>query len=201
MSYLESQRFIHRDLAVRNCLIDDGYSVVKIADFGFSRDVYDSDHYQRKENSESELPVKWTAPESLQSGKFNYKSDVWSYGICVWELLTRGRKPYEDMPNWNIMNMLIFLNSGTRLQRPSHCSQYLYEIMLHCWNYDPEHRPTIDELVEEMKNVMATLEQQDEEEKIMSSNICFVTYPSTYISEFYDNNSMKTIINRLFPYL
>ncbi|XP_054159038.1 hepatocyte growth factor receptor-like [Oppia nitens] len=100
MSYLSEHHIIHRDLAARNCLIDDKL-LVKIADFGLSRDLFNKDYY-KSINQKCKLPVKWMSPESLERGIYDTKTDVWSYGVLVWELMTRGVKPYPNVSN-NIM--------------------------------------------------------------------------------------------------
>jgi len=137
MDYLSAQRFVHRDLAARNCLLDSN-SCAKIADFGLSRDIYESNYY-RIRNKDYKLPLKWMSPESLEKHIFSTESDVWSYGVLVWELLTRGINPYP-----HIKNKLIFdhLKHGYRLPKPEYCPKSLYVVLLECWSLNPKARPT-----------------------------------------------------------
>jgi serine/threonine protein kinase len=137
MDYLSAQRFVHRDLAARNCLLDSN-SCAKIADFGLSRDIYESNYYQIR-NKVCKLPIKWMSPESLENQIFSIKSDVWSYGVLVWELLTRGINPYPY-----IKNKFIFyhLKDGYRLPKPEYCPKSLYAVLLECWSLNPKARPT-----------------------------------------------------------
>jgi proto-oncogene tyrosine-protein kinase Met len=148
MDYLSKQKFVHRDLAARNCLLDANLCV-KIADFGLSRDIYEKDYY-RIENNVCKLPIKWMSPESIDKHIFNTKTDVWSYGVLVWELFTRGKAPYL-----HIKNDLIFdhLNEGNRLPKPKYCPKVIYLILLKCWSENPKSRPSFAALSERMERI------------------------------------------------
>ncbi|XP_071008074.1 hepatocyte growth factor receptor-like [Oncorhynchus clarkii lewisi] len=143
MEYLASKKFVHRDLAARNCMLDESYTV-KVADFGLARDVYDKEYYSIHNKSGVKLPVKWMALESLQTHKFTPKSDVWSFGVLLWELMTRGAPPYSDV---NSFDITVFLLQGRRLLQPEFCPDPLYNVMVECWHPKSERRPTFSELV------------------------------------------------------
>jgi len=153
MAYLSSLKFVHRDLAARNCMLDDAMHV-KVADFGLSRDIYERDYYS-SDNRKSKLPVKWMALESLEKGIYNSKTDVWSYGVVLWELMTRGVSPYPEVDNWDVIK---FLRSGRRMSRPMYCPKELYEVMLQCWSCDSKTRPSFDELADNVKAVITLME-------------------------------------------
>ncbi|KAJ0069764.1 hypothetical protein NL108_013311, partial [Boleophthalmus pectinirostris] len=121
MEYLASKKFVHRDLAARNCMLDESYTV-KVADFGLARDVYEKEYYSVHNKSGVKLPVKWMALESLQTHKFTHKSDVWSFGVLLWELMTRGAPPYSDV---NSFDITVFLMQGRRLLQPEFCPDAL----------------------------------------------------------------------------
>ncbi|XP_061750286.1 hepatocyte growth factor receptor [Nerophis ophidion] len=142
MEYLASKKFVHRDLAARNCMLDESYTV-KVADFGLARDVYDKEYYSVHNKSGVKLPVKWMALESLQTHKFTSKSDVWSFGVLLWELMTRGAPPYSDVSSFDIT---VFLLQGRRLLQPEFCPDALYALMVDCWHPKSEHRPSFSEL-------------------------------------------------------
>jgi len=139
MAYLEQQNYIHRDLAARNVLVGDN-NIVKIADFGLAR-LIKEDEYEARVGAR--FPIKWTAPEAANYSKFSIKSDVWSFGICLTELVTYGRIPYPGMTNAEVLHQV---EHGYRMQCPSGCPSTLYEIMLECWNKDPMSRPTFETL-------------------------------------------------------
>ncbi|XP_077866477.1 tyrosine kinase receptor Cad96Ca-like [Saccoglossus kowalevskii] len=140
MSFLASMKCIHRDLATRNILLDEN-NTCKISDFGFARDVKGTDVYQKK--TQGKLPLRWMAIESLNHSYYSSKSDIWSYGIVLWEIVTLGSTPYGTMPSAQVINEI---NRGYRLPRPTHCSRELYDIMVGCWNVQQEERPTFSQL-------------------------------------------------------
>ncbi|XP_075410095.1 tyrosine-protein kinase FRK [Tenrec ecaudatus] len=142
MAYLESQNYIHRDLAARNVLVGE-HNIYKVADFGLARvfkvgheDIYEAKH-------EIKLPVKWTAPEAIRSNKFSIKSDVWSFGILLYEIITYGKMPYSGKTGAQVIQLL---GQNYRLPQPPNCPLQFYNIMLECWNARPEERPTFETL-------------------------------------------------------
>ncbi|CAK9797961.1 Tyrosine-protein kinase Src42A [Anthophora quadrimaculata] len=139
MAYLESQNYIHRDLAARNVLVAE-LNVVKIADFGLAR-LIKEDEYEARIGAR--FPIKWTAPEAANYSKFSIKSDVWSFGILLTELVTYGRIPYPGMTNAEVLHQV---EHGYRMPCPPGCPTALYDIMLECWNKDPMKRPTFETL-------------------------------------------------------
>ncbi|XP_065407497.1 macrophage-stimulating protein receptor isoform X7 [Chrysemys picta bellii] len=153
MDYLAHMKFVHRDLAARNCMLDQTF-MVKVADFGLARDVFDREYYSIRQHRQAKLPVKWMALESLQIQKFTTKSDVWSFGVLLWELLTRGAPPYPEVDPYDITHYLL---SGRRLPQPEYCPDSLYAVMLSCWAPSPEERPTFSALIGEVECIMASL--------------------------------------------
>lgn len=133
MAYLEEQRYIHRDLAARNILVSNTCSV-KIADFGLARLMRENEYEARVGGR---FPIKWTAPEAANHGKFTIKSDVWSFGILLTELVTLGNIPYVGMTNAEVLQKV---EQGYRMPCPSGCPTQLYGLMLNCWNKDPNKR-------------------------------------------------------------
>ncbi|XP_064411290.1 proto-oncogene tyrosine-protein kinase ROS [Latimeria chalumnae] len=154
-TYLEKMHFVHRDLAARNCLVsvkeyDSPSRTVKIGDFGLARDVYKNDYYRKK--GEGLLPVRWMAFESLIDGVFTNQSDVWSFGVLLWEIITMGQQPY---PAYSNIEVLHFVRSGGRLDAPHSCPNDVYELMLRCWNREPNKRPGfcyIQDRLKQLKN-------------------------------------------------
>ncbi|XP_063091102.1 proto-oncogene tyrosine-protein kinase ROS isoform X3 [Cavia porcellus] len=149
--YLEQMHFIHRDLAARNCLVSvKDYTspsrVVKIGDFGLARDIYKNDYYRKR--GEGLLPVRWMAPESLMDGIFTTQSDVWSFGILVWEILTLGHQPYPAHSNLDVLN---YVQAGGRLEPPRNCPDDLWNLMAQCWAQEPIQRPTFHEIQDQLQ--------------------------------------------------
>ncbi|KJH53094.1 protein tyrosine kinase [Dictyocaulus viviparus] len=143
MAYLESIRFCHRDLAARNCMVH-ANNTVKIGDFGMARDIYYHEYY--KPNGKRLMPVRWMAPESLRDGTFDMKSDVWSYGIVLYEMITLGQQPYQGLANEEVLSFIGILRKT--LERPMDCPDFWYDLMVECWRYIPRDRPTFRQIVE-----------------------------------------------------
>lgn len=138
MRYLESKNCIHRDLAARNCLIGVD-NIVKISDFGMSRE----EEEYIVSGGMKQIPIKWTAPEALNFGKYTSLCDVWSYGILVWEIFSRGDTPYSGMSNSRARENI---DEGYRMPAPDNTPAEMYRLMLKCWSYEPENRPHFDEI-------------------------------------------------------
>uniref|UniRef100_A0AAQ5X4A0 receptor protein-tyrosine kinase n=1 Tax=Amphiprion ocellaris TaxID=80972 RepID=A0AAQ5X4A0_AMPOC len=150
MEFLASKNCVHRDLAARNVLICEG-KLVKICDFGLARDIMHDSNYISK--GSTFLPLKWMAPESIFHNLYTTLSDVWSYGILLWEIFTLGGTPYPDLP----MNELFYsaLKRGYRMAKPAHASDEVYEIMKKCWDEKFEKRPEFSFLVHSVGNMLA----------------------------------------------
>ncbi|KAM9332626.1 vascular endothelial growth factor receptor 1 [Pholidichthys leucotaenia] len=157
MEFLASQKCIHRDLAARNILVADN-KVVKICDFGLARDIYKDPDYVRK--GDARLPLKWMSPEAIFDKIFTTQSDVWSYGILLWEIFSLGASPY---PGLHIDEEFCHrLKGGTRMRAPEYCIPEIYSTMLACWETIPSDRPTFTNLVEMMGELLqARVKQQD----------------------------------------
>ncbi|OCT60304.1 tyrosine-protein kinase Srms [Xenopus laevis] len=150
MAYLENKHLVHRDLAARNVLVGEEL-VCKIADFGLARLLKD-DFYLVQSNKN--IPVKWTAPEAMTHQKYSTKSDVWSYGIVVYEVFMLGQQPYQGMLNREVF---IKVTSGYRLPKPDRCSTDIYTLMLECWQEKPNQRPSFYEIVEKLTAIQRNI--------------------------------------------
>ena len=154
MAYLGNKKIVHRyqhgsnllweaqlnvicrDLAARNCMLS-ADTVVKVGDFGMARDVYETEYYRKE--GRGFLPVRWMAPESIRDGKFHQPSDVWSYGVVLWEMATLAEVPYQGLANEQVMS---YVKEGRKMQRPENCPDVLYDMMSECWEAQPNARPT-----------------------------------------------------------
>uniref|UniRef100_U3JVZ0 Fibroblast growth factor receptor n=1 Tax=Ficedula albicollis TaxID=59894 RepID=U3JVZ0_FICAL len=155
MEYLASKKCIHRDLAARNVLVTED-NVMKIADFGLARDVHHIDYYKKTTNGR--LPVKWMAPEALFDRIYTHQSDVWSFGVLLWEIFTLGGSPYPGVP---VEELFKLLKEGHRMDKPSNCTNELYMMMRDCWHAVPSQRPTFKQLVEDLDRIVAMTSNQE----------------------------------------
>ncbi|KAM9017312.1 tyrosine-protein kinase Mer isoform 2-T3 [Ara ararauna] len=151
MEYLSSRHFLHRDLAARNCMLRDDMTVC-VADFGLSKKIYSGDYY--RQGRIAKMPVKWIAIESLADRVYTTKSDVWAFGVTMWEIATRGKTPYPGVQNHEIYEYLLH---GQRLKKPEDCLDELYDIMSACWRADPAARPTFPQLKAHLEKLLEHL--------------------------------------------
>lgn len=149
MRHVASKKLVHRDLAARNVLMTRDL-VAKIGDFGLARDVYCEGIYVK--TGGGRLPIKWMAPESIKDRTYTVKSDVWSFGILMWEIVTLGGSPYPSMPLNTLLEKVLY---GYRMPKPDHCSQEVYTIMEECWMVDPASRPHFDFLCKELLTLLS----------------------------------------------
>ncbi|XP_049710660.1 fibroblast growth factor receptor 2 isoform X10 [Elephas maximus indicus] len=155
MEYLASQKCIHRDLAARNVLVTEN-NVMKIADFGLARDINNIDYYKKTTNGR--LPVKWMAPEALFDRVYTHQSDVWSFGVLMWEIFTLGGSPYPGIP---VEELFKLLKEGHRMDKPANCTSELYMMMRDCWHAVPSQRPTFKQLVEDLDRILTLTTNED----------------------------------------
>ncbi|KAM9294553.1 insulin receptor-related protein [Gastrophryne carolinensis] len=154
MAYLNAKKFVHRDLAARNCMVAEDLTV-KIGDFGMTRDIYETDYYRK--GGKSLLPVRWMSPESLKDGIFTPCSDVWSFGVVLWEIATLAEQPYQGMANEQVLHFVI--DNGT-LEKPDGCPDRLHELMRLCWQKNPKSRPTFIQILDSLKDDLKPRFQQ-----------------------------------------
>ncbi|XP_041722496.2 fibroblast growth factor receptor 2 isoform X8 [Coregonus clupeaformis] len=155
MEYLASQKCIHRDLAARNVLVTES-NFMKIADFGLARDVHNIDYYKKTTNGR--LPVKWMAPEALFDRVYTHQSDVWSFGVLMWEIFTLGGSPYPGIP---VEELFKLLKEGHRMDKPGNCTNELYMMMKDCWHAISSHRPTFKQLVEDLDRILTLVTNEE----------------------------------------
>ncbi|XP_040860492.1 muscle, skeletal receptor tyrosine-protein kinase isoform X6 [Ochotona curzoniae] len=136
MAYLSERKFVHRDLATRNCLVGENM-VVKIADFGLSRNIYSADYYKANENDA--IPIRWMPPESIFYNRYTTESDVWAYGVVLWEIFSYGLQPYYGMAHEEV---IYYVRDGNILSCPENCPLELYNLMRLCWSRLPSDRPS-----------------------------------------------------------
>uniref|UniRef100_A0A3Q3JFP0 receptor protein-tyrosine kinase n=1 Tax=Monopterus albus TaxID=43700 RepID=A0A3Q3JFP0_MONAL len=156
MEFLASRKCIHRDLAARNILLSEN-NVVKICDFGLARDVYKDPDYVRK--GDARLPLKWMAPEAIFDKIYTTQSDVWSFGVLMWEIFSLGASPYPGVQIDE--EFCCRLKEGTRMRAPEYSSSEIYQTMLDCWHGEPQQRPTFTELVERLGDLLQASVQQE----------------------------------------
>lgn len=176
MAFLEAMKFCHMDLAARNCLVGaDG--TCKIGDFGMTRDVYDKEYYRLSRRRL--IPVRWMSPEALKDYIFTTKSDVWAYGVVLWEIITLAKHPFPGLSNEEVMEMVV--DQKRTMAMPTGCPHIFAEIMRLCWTYDAQSRPAFCDLVHWL------LDWQDEKFKEISF------YCNNYLQPSIDNQSSASV--------
>ncbi|KAF7665325.1 hypothetical protein LDENG_00147640 [Lucifuga dentata] len=165
MEYLSSKNFIHRDLAARNCMLNENMNVC-VADFGLSKKIYNGDYY--RQGRISKMPVKWIAIESLADRVYTTKSDVWSFGVTMWEIATRGQTPYPGVENSEIYD---YLRQGNRLKQPPDCLDSIYALMFSCWLLSPKDRPSFESLCCELEKALDDLPDPQDPDEILYVNM------------------------------
>ncbi|XP_014672854.1 PREDICTED: fibroblast growth factor receptor 1-like [Priapulus caudatus] len=167
--YLASKRIVHRDLAARNVLVCES-DVVKISDFGLSRNIYEQNSYTMM--SGSKVPVKWMAPEALFDQIYTTQSDVWSFGVLLWEIVTLGAAPYPAVVDTG--ELLWLLKNGYRMAKPDNCRQKIHDIMLACWHSRSVCRPTFADIkrrLDQIKDYGPYLASNSFENEYYSANV------------------------------
>ncbi|XP_066233840.1 tyrosine-protein kinase Mer isoform X2 [Saccopteryx leptura] len=167
MEYLSNRNFLHRDLAARNCMLRDDMTVC-VADFGLSKKIYSGDYY--RQGRIAKMPVKWIAIESLADRVYTSKSDVWAFGVTMWEIATRGMTPYPGVQNHEIYDYLLH---GHRLKQPEDCLDELYEIMHSCWRAEPLDRPTFSILRLQLEKLLESLPDVQDKADVVYINTPF----------------------------
>jgi len=155
MRYLESINVIHRDIAARNVLVA-ADNRIKISDLGMSRNVRE-DYYGSKG---TQFPIRWSAPEVLEYRKFSHKSDVWSFGVLIWEIFTNGKVPYAEFENSEVVKKVV---AGMRLPKPTDCPDKIFELMQSCWQARAQDRPTFDWITEQITAAISAIPRQPED--------------------------------------
>lgn len=146
MNYLSSQRFVHKDLAARNCMVGRDLHV-KIGFLSLSYDLYNAEYYRF---NGMQIPLRWMPPEAIFDDDFSEKSDVWSYGVLVWEIYTFGQLPYHDRSNEEVLKSI---KDDLRLPKPDNCPDTVLEVLEKCWEGNPLARPTFSELLGDVNGI------------------------------------------------
>ncbi|XP_067675199.1 proto-oncogene tyrosine-protein kinase ROS-like isoform X2 [Haliotis asinina] len=165
--YLEEMHFVHRDLAARNCLVskkDPSEMVIKIGDFGLARDIYKNDYYRKE--GEGLLPVRWMSPESLVDGVFTTPSDIWAFGVLMWEVVTLGQQPYPARTNIEVLH---FVRAGGKLERPEKCADEMFGLMQKCWSFSAEDRPSFSYILQGLEEFQEQCNNMSDEEIALRS--------------------------------
>ncbi|KAH8863258.1 Focal adhesion kinase 1, partial [Schistosoma japonicum] len=181
LACLESKRCVHRDIAARNILVSRP-DCVKLADFGMSIILTDKNEFQVEQGQK--MPIKWMAPESLHQRRFSSASDVWMFGVCIWEIMSKGIKPFSNLTNAEAIEQIA---RGVRLKRPDKCPHDLYEILLQCWNSNPTLRPTFSMLKPRIRELTAQYKSSSSSEPVyLNCGKLDIVYPHvrTYHNQF-----------------
>lgn len=165
MVYLSDRKFVHRDLATRNCLIND-QMVVKIADFGLSQKMYLQDYYKGDEHDA--IPVRWMPLESILYNKYTIESDVWAFGVCLWEIFSFALQPYYGMTHEEVVK---YIKEGNVLQCPENTSRCIYTVMKSCWNKKPALRPSFRSLLQSLENILLDETRDQNHSSLMGARL------------------------------
>ncbi|KAL3892211.1 hypothetical protein ACJMK2_004442 [Sinanodonta woodiana] len=187
----ESTGFVHIDLAARNILVSHK-NHVKISDFGLARDISDHGCYQATLGRR--VPYKWMAIEALSHSYYTVKSDVWSFGVVVWEIMTFGGSPYPSVPNKDLLSLLL---TGYRMEKPENCTPEVYQIILSCWHQKPDCRPTFSQLRENIENMMeakiAGMEHSVGDDDILDDSLSISTFSESERQRTVSYNSNELV--------
>lgn len=156
MIFLSSKGVIHRDLAARNILVSNDLKIIKVADFGLAKAT--ETYY--KGTFEKPIPVKWCSIEVIKNRKYSEKSDVWSWAVTVWEIFSYGDLPYSTMINGESLQFIV---DGNRLSQPNNCPLQLYNLLLECWDFDPEKRPTFLQIILRLREIESCIFSEQEQ--------------------------------------
>lgn len=181
-------------MAARNVLVSDNY-VMKIADFGLARDVQDTDYYRKKTNGR--LPIKWMAPESLQEKFYDSQSDVWSYGVLLYEIMSLGKQPYPNV--MSAEELYNYLLTGYRLEKPNRCSLNIYMLMRQCWHFDANTRPTFTEIVENLERTLQ-LSSLNSNEEYLDFSMSMLDTPPSSSDEESETTTLEKICSDKYQY-
>lgn len=165
MVYLSERKFVHRDLATRNCLVNDDMTV-KIADFGLSQKIYAANYYKGSE--QDAIPIRWMPLESILYNKFTVESDIWAYGVVLWEIFSFAMQPYYGMTHEEVVK---FIKDGNVLSCPDDTPPQIYSIMKGCWHRKPSSRPSFKSILKSMTNLQEELKKEAKEMKESSSKV------------------------------
>lgn len=160
MVYLSDRKFVHRDLATRNCLIND-QMIVKIADFGLSQKIYLQDYY--KGDEQDAIPVRWMPLESILYNKYTVESDVWAFAVCLWEIFSFALQPYYGMTHEEVVK---YIKEGNVLQCPENTPPAVYDLMKLCWNRRPSDRPTFRTIYNTLDTIKYNLEAENKSDSV-----------------------------------
>ncbi|XP_067844587.1 protein-tyrosine kinase 2-beta isoform X2 [Heptranchias perlo] len=175
LAYLEGVKVVHRDIAVRNVLVA-APNCVKLCDFGLSRYIEEDNYYKA---SVTRMPIKWMAPESINFRRFTALSDVWMFGVCMWEILSFGKQPFFWLENRDVIGVL---ERGDRLPKPEECPPTLYTLMTRCWTYEPRERPKFTEIVCSLSDIHQMEIDQQKERRYWTQRRLTIRHPDSHVS-------------------